>query len=146
MLNFWLIAHLLGASVWVGGHLILAIVILPKALRAKDVEVLLGFESNFEKIGMPALALQIITGLYMAHQMMPDMGMWFALDNDISILIALKLLLLFLTALVAMHARFRVIPKLSAHTLQAFSVNIILVTLLSVAFLVVGTLFRTGLG
>ncbi len=146
MLNYILIAHLLGATIWTGGHLILALVILPKALASRNVEVLLQFEEPFEKIGMPALGIQIITGLWMAYQLLPNIGSWFTLDNDLSVLIILKLLLLLLTFLVALHARFYMIPKLSADTLKAFSVNIILVTSFSVAFVIVGTLFRTGLG
>ncbi|WP_367106362.1 CopD family protein [uncultured Psychrobacter sp.] len=146
MLNYILIAHLLGATIWTGGHLILALVILPKALAARNVEVLLQFEEPFEKIGMPALGIQIITGLWMAYQLLPNIGSWFTLDNDLSVLISLKLLLLLLTFLVALHARFYMIPKLSADTLKAFSVNITLVTSFSVAFVIVGTLFRTGFG
>ncbi|WP_367108846.1 CopD family protein [uncultured Psychrobacter sp.] len=146
MLNYILIAHLLGATIWTGGHLILALVILPKALASRNVEVLLQFEEPFEKIGMPALGVQIITGLWMAYQLLPNIGSWFTLDNDLSVLISLKLLLLLLTFLVALHARFYMIPKLSADTLKAFSVNITLVTSFSVAFVIVGTLFRTGFG
>ncbi|WLP95480.1 CopD family protein [Psychrobacter sp. M13] len=145
MLNYILIAHLLGATIWTGGHLILSLVVLPKALSKHDVNVLLQFEEQFEKVGIPALVVQISTGLWMAYKLMPDIGGWFTFDNDISILIGLKLLLLLATIVVALHARFYVIPKLSAETLKAFSVNILLVTLLSVSFVVVGTLFRTGL-
>lgn len=144
MLNYILIAHLLGATIWTGGHLILALVILPKALSSGDIEVLLQFEQPFEKIGMPALGIQIITGLWMAYQLMPNIGAWLSFDNDLSVLISLKLLLLLLTIMVALHARFYRIPNLSIHTLKAFSINIILVTLLSVGFVIVGTLFRTG--
>jgi putative copper export protein len=144
MLNYILIVHLLGATIWTGGHLILALVILPKALSSRDIDVLLQFEQHFEKVGMPALAVQIITGLWMSHRLIPDISAWFTFDNDLSILISLKLLLLLATVIVALHARFRVIPTLSANTLNAFSINIILVTLLSVSFVVVGTLFRTG--
>ena len=35
-----LVLHLLGSSVWVGGHLILAITILPRALKLHDPEIL----------------------------------------------------------------------------------------------------------
>ena len=144
MFNYLLILHLLGAAIWTGGHLILALVVLPKVLSSRNSDALLQFEGQFEKIGMPALVIQIITGLWMAHRILPNVGMWFAFDNDISVLIGIKLILLLLTAVVAMHARFRVIPRLSANNLNGFAANIILVTLLSVAFVVVGTLFRTG--
>lgn len=144
MFNYLLILHLLGAAIWTGGHLILALVILPKVLSSRNLDALLQFEQQFEKIGMPALAIQIITGLWMAHNILPNVSAWFAFDNDISILIGIKLILLLMTAAVAMHARFWVIPRLSTDNLNGFAVNIILVTILSVAFVVVGTLFRTG--
>ena len=144
MFNYLLILHLLGAAIWTGGHLILALVILPKVLSSRNLDALLQFEQQFEKIGMPALAIQIITGLWMAHKILPNVDAWFAFDNDISILIGIKLILLLMTATVAMHARFWVIPRLSADNLNGFAVNIVLVTLLSVTFVVVGTLFRTG--
>ena len=144
MFNYLLILHLLGAAIWTGGHLILALVVLPKVLSSRNLDALLQFEGQFEKIGMPALAIQIITGLWMAHRILPNVGMWFAFDNDISILIGMKLILLLLTAMVAMHARFWVIPRLSTNNLNGLAINIILVTLFSVAFVVVGTLFHTG--
>ncbi|MFC6203289.1 MULTISPECIES: CopD family protein [Psychrobacter] len=145
MLNYILIAHLLGATIWTGGHLILSLAILPKVLANRDLAMLLQFEQQFEKVGLPALAVQIVTGLWMAQRIMPTFSAWFTLDNDLSILISLKLSLLLATILVALHARFWVIPTLSANTLKAFSVNIILITLLSVSLLIVGSLFRTGL-
>lgn len=145
MFNYILIIHLLGATIWTGGHLILVSVILPKAIATANIDALLQFEQQFEKVGMPALAVQIVTGLWMAYQLIPDIKAWFAFDNDLSVLISAKLLLLLLTLLVALHARFYRIPKLSVNTLKAFSANIILVTLFSVSFVIVGTLFRTGL-
>lgn len=146
MVNYILIAHLLGATIWTGGHLILSLVVLPKALKQRELTGLMAFEEQFEKIGMPALGLQIITGLWMVHRMLPDPSMWFGFDNDLSILVTLKLAILTLTALVALHARFRVIPTLTAARLNYFALHIAAVTLLSVGFVVVGSLFRTGLG
>ena len=145
MINHVLVAHLLGATVWTGGHLILAVVILPKVLKSRNIADLLAFESQFEKIGMPALILQILTGLWMAHKMLPDVRSWFAFDNDLSILISLKLLILLTTILIALHARFRVIPTLRSESLNWFAAHIFSVTALSVGFVIVGSLFRTGL-
>ncbi|WP_227430937.1 CopD family protein [Psychrobacter sp. I-STPA6b] len=144
MLNFLLIIHLLGASIWVGGHLMLALTVLPPVLIRRDVPALLAFEQRFEKIGMPALLLQIITGIWMAHRFLPNVSQWWTLNNDISKLICLKLGILTMTAIIALHARFRVIPTLSERNLNFFALHIISVTLLSVAFVVVGTIFRTG--
>ncbi len=145
MINYILVTHLLGATIWTGGHLILSLVVLPKALRDKELSGLMAFEEQFEKIGMPALIIQIITGLWMVHKMLPDPSLWFGFDNDLSVLISAKLAILTLTVLVALHARFRVIPTLSVARLNYFALHIATVTLLSVSFVVVGSLFRTGL-
>lgn len=144
MLNYILIAHLLAATIWTGGHLILSFAILPKVLASSDVDMLLQFEQQFERVGMAALAVQIATGLWMAYQLLPNIGSWFTLDNDVSILISLKLSLLLATVIVAINARFWLIPTLSATTLNRFSINIIVITVLAVGFVIVGTLFRSG--
>ena len=146
MLNYLLIAHLLAATIWTGGHLILAIGVLPKVLINRHIETLIAFESQFEKVGMPALAIQVVTGLWMAHRILPDIHSWFTLTNDISILISLKLAILLTTIIVALHARFRVIPTLQDSSLNWFAAHIFTVTALSVGFVIVGSLFRTGLG
>ncbi len=145
MINYILIAHLLGATIWTGGHLILSLVVLPKALKNQELAGLMAFEEQFEKIGMPALILQIITGLWMVYRLLPEVSLWFGFDNDLSTLITLKITLLVLTVLVALHARFRVIPTLSPAILGFFALHIVAVTLLSVSFVIVGSLFRTGL-
>ena len=48
------------------------------------------------------------------------------------------------TALIAVDARLRIIPKLSAATLPALARRISLVTLFAVGFVVVGSAFRSG--
>ncbi|TXI68546.1 MAG: hypothetical protein E6Q41_04000, partial [Cyclobacteriaceae bacterium] len=63
----WLILlHVLGAAIWVGGHLILSLGFLPQALKQRDISIILNFERHYEKIGMPALLLQVVTGVSMA--------------------------------------------------------------------------------
>lgn len=63
-----LVLHLIGATIWVGGHLILAMGILPEVLKKKDPQILLNFEKKYEKIGMPALLVMVITGIWMSVQ------------------------------------------------------------------------------
>ena len=55
MHHILLIFHLLAATIWVGGHLILSIGLLPKALKERDPEIITNFEKSYEKIGLPAL-------------------------------------------------------------------------------------------
>jgi uncharacterized membrane protein len=63
--GYLVLFHLLGACVWVGGHLILSLSVLPKALKAKNTKVITEFENSFEKIGIPALLIQVLTGVFL---------------------------------------------------------------------------------
>ena len=145
MYHYVLLAHVLGATVWTGGHLVLACTVLPRALARRDVTILLAFEAGFERVGMPALFVQIITGAWMAHTIRPDIAGWFTLSDPVSQLIALKLALLLATVVTALDARLRVIPRLSRSTLPAMARRVVFVTVLSVGFVVVGVSFRGGL-
>ena len=46
--------HLLAATVWTGGHIVLATTLLPYALKNKDLVFIKRFEHCYEKIGIPA--------------------------------------------------------------------------------------------
>ena len=139
-----LLLHILGATIWTGGHIVLCFVILPGVLKENSPEQLLKFESVYEKIGMPALIVQIATGLWMAHNLLPDVSQWFNMSNPLAHPIAAKLLLLALTFAFALDARFRVIPNLSVYNLRVMAWHIIPVTFFSILFVVVGVSFRSG--
>ena len=66
MFKWLIIIHVLGATIWVGGHLLLCLRYLPEALKKKDPEIIKAFEKKYEIIGMPSLFLQVITGVWMA--------------------------------------------------------------------------------
>lgn len=143
MYGFIVLLHTLAATVWTGGHLFLALGWLPKVLKDKDTEQLLIFERRYEKIGMPALLIQVITGLYLAHQLQPDFFAWFNLASPLSRNISLKLFLLLLTITLALIANFRIIPRLHlGQNLNIMAVLIYTVTLLSVLFVITGLNFR----
>ena len=101
------------------------------------------FEQSFERIGLPALAIQILTGLWLAHHLLGSPGNWFR-DNPIAHVVQVKLGLLALTLGLAVHARFRVIPKLSDDTLPTLAWHIRLVTLAAVLFVLAGASIRFG--
>lgn len=143
---FWLVfLHIIGATIWTGGHLILAVTILPDSLRTRSIERLQDFESRFERIGIPALLLQVITGVWLAYLRIPSVGDWFAADNPVAHTILAKLVLLLITIGLAIDARLRVIPKLDETRLTSLAWHIIPVTVISVLYVVVGVSFRTGL-
>ncbi len=139
-----IIIHTLAACVWVGGHLVLAIVILPRAWREGSTERITAFEESFEKIGIPSLLLQVITGVRLAMLMLPTSA-WFGSDNPMARIIQLKLGLLVLTILLAIHARIFIIPKLTPSHIPLLGAHIIAVTCIAVALVVVGLNVRLGL-
>ena len=139
-----LFLHLLGATLWTGGHLILALAILPGAIRKKEPKLILEFESGYEKIGMSALVVLVITGFLLAHRLIPDITQWFSANDEISRLIMVKITLLVLTLVLAAHARLRIIPRLGVNNLNLLAGHIIAVTILSVLFVAAGLGFRTG--
>lgn len=135
--------HILGASVWAGGHLVLAVAILPSALHAQRAATVSEFERNFERVGLPTLALQIITGLWLAHHLLGGPGNSFD-DNPVAHVVQVKLGLLATLGL-AVHARLRVIPKLTDDTLTTLAWHIRLVTIAAVLFVLAGASIRLGL-
>ena len=136
--------HLLGATVWVGGHLVLSLSVLPRALRARDPAIIREFESGFERLGIPALVMQILTGLWLAYRWAPHVASWFSPSTPQARLVLVKLVLLGATVALAVHARLRVVPQLDAATLRFLAYHVVAVTLLGVALLVAGVAIRTG--
>jgi len=139
-----LLLHVLGATIWTGGHLVLAIAILPRVLRERSPGRLLEFESAYERVGIPALVVQVATGLWLAHRTVPELSRWLAFDDPVASLVGVKLLLLATTVAFALDARLRILPRLSERNLVALAWHIVPVTLVSVLFVVVGVSFRTG--
>ncbi|KAB2965057.1 MAG: copper resistance protein CopD [Thermoanaerobaculia bacterium] len=144
MYGAMLLLHILAATIWTGGHLVLAIAILPRVLRERSPARLLEFESAYERVGIPALVVQVATGLWLAHRMVPEFSRWFAFGDPVATLVGVKLLLLAATVAFALDARLRLIPELSEKNLTALAWHIVPVTLVSVLFVVVGVSFRTG--
>jgi len=57
MITTAIVLHVLAATIWTGGHIVLATTVLPKILKTKNIDKLLEFEMGYEKVGMPALPL-----------------------------------------------------------------------------------------
>ena len=139
----WLvIVHALAATVWTGGHLVLDLGVLPQALRQRRAQLIRSFEETFEPLGLTALAIQVLTGLWMASIYLPGFAGLFDPANPIGMLVGTKLLLLVATAALALHARLRLIPNLSDANLIGLAWHIRAITALAIAFVVVGGLIR----
>lgn len=139
-----LILHILAATIWTGGHLILSFRFLPEALKHGRLDALQDFETRFERIGIPALLIQVITGFWLAYRHIPSLTGWFRFDSVSSTHIACKLLFLLLTVGFALHARLRLVPQLQHGRIRALAFHIIAVTTLSVLFVLFGIGLRTG--
>lgn len=135
--------HILGATIWAGGHLVLGLSILPSALKQKDASIILGFEKKFERVGLPALGTQLLTGLWLAYHLLGTPDKWFV-NEPTAHLVQAKLLFLFLTIALAISARLFVIPKLTNDTLKVLAYHIAFVTTLAVLFVLAGASIRLG--
>jgi putative copper export protein len=79
------ILHTLGATVWTGGHLVLAVTVLPQALKNRDPDRIHQFEEHFEGFGLIALLIQVITGLWLTWIYFPGFQNFWAFDSFLSI-------------------------------------------------------------
>ncbi len=144
MFKVLVLLHTLSATIWTGGHLILAIMVLPKALRNKDPDLVENFEENFETLGLISLGIQIITGLGLTWVYFPHFqGLWSG-DSFLSRYILIKLGLLLLTVILAIHARLFIIPHLSTETMNSLAWHIVGITSIGVLFVVFGVGIRVG--
>ena len=132
--------HIISATIWAGGHLVLTLGFLPKAIKKNDISIVEQFESKYERIGIPSLLILVITGVYMTTVYTSNF-----FDFDFSIHhnrhVYYKFILLFLTIILAIHARFVLIPQ---KKLKPLAYHIVLVTTISVLFVFVGFSVRSG--
>jgi putative copper export protein len=138
------IVHALAATVWTGGHLVLDLGVLPQALREQSAQRIRAFEEMFEPLGLSALAIQVITGTWMAWIYLPGFDGLFRPANPIGMLVGVKLMLLAATVALAIHARLQLIPRLTDDNLAGLAWHIRAITALAIAFVVVGALIRLG--
>ena len=139
-----LILHIIGATIWVGGHLVLSLAILPGALRSRNTIIVREFQARYERIGIPSLAIQAVTGLLLAYFWTRTFDAFLPPSSPQARLIVMKLILLLATIAIALHARLRIIPTLREETLNTLAYHAFAVTALGLALLVVGVGIRTG--
>lgn len=139
-----LIIHLLAATIWVGGHLILLLRYVPKAIKTKSLEELSVFRKNFELVGMPSLFILIITGIIMAYDYNVTIEKWFLFENAIEKIVSIKLILLFISLTLAFITIKFVLPSIDKLSPFLLYFIIFLVTTIGVTMLILGSLVRMG--
>lgn len=139
-----LILHLLAATIWVGGHLLLLLRFVPKAIKSKSLEELSAFRKNYEPVGMPSLFILIITGILMAYDYNITFEKWFLFENSIEKIVSIKLILLFISLTLAFITLKFVLPSINKISPFILYCIIFLVTTIAVTMLVLGSLVRIG--
>jgi putative copper export protein len=139
-----LIIHLLAASIWVGGHLFLVLRILPATIQQNDISILSSFRAKFSKIGMPSLFVLFVTGVLMAYYYDVTVTKWFSFSSPIEKIVSTKLLLLFISLIIAIHTQKFVFPKLTSESMLLAVIEITLVTIIGATMLILGSLVRIG--
>ena len=139
-----ILLHVIGASVWLGGHLILLLGFVPRALRQNDPEIIRKFEEVYERIGIPALLLQIVTGVWMSEKYLGNLTDAFLFQSPMERYIAWKIILIAVTVILALHARLRIIPKLQSSNLRYLVVHITGITVIALFMAFLGTGIRVG--
>lgn len=119
----------------------LAVSILPIALKEKKSSLILDFEKRYEKLGFLALASQIVSGLWLAWYLLGTPSHWFV-SSPVTHALWVKFTLLALTGGLAVNARTRVIPHLNDNNISKLAVRIRLVTLTAVLFVLAGVTIR----
>jgi putative copper export protein len=139
-----IVLHLIGAAIWVGGHLVLTLAIFPEALRSHNASIVRQFDARFERIGIPALALQVITGLFLVARWIPNAQSLISPATPQAWSIDIKLALLLATVIIAAHARLRIVPVLDESNLRILAYHAYAVTLIGIGMLIMGVVIRTG--
>ena len=134
----------MAATVWVGGHLFLSIRYLPEALQKKDASILVNFKDKFEPVGLPSLVILLVTGIAMAYHYDVTVTHWFSFSNSIEKVVSTKLILLFISVGMAINAQLFVFPKVKSENLRPVAFQIITITIIGVAMLVLGSMVRIG--
>ena len=133
--------HVLAATVWVGGHLIIALSYLPEAVRRGNIGIFLEFEKRYgAKLGVPSLLVAGITGLAMAHSYTG----WFSATWPIGIKIVLFAVIV-LNMVIARRELHKSIGTSSNPSLMRLAVHIVIVTAASILLVIMGWTLRMGI-
>jgi putative copper export protein len=154
-------AHLIAASIWVGGSIFIGIVLAPLLKTISDsmegrLSIMIRVGRKFNKIGIPSLIALIITGIYNSASFIIKPELIFSTNYGIILLIKIMLVVILIVTF-AVHVRLirseveRKIEskQLSGELLQNLRSKIImlgrLTVILSLAILLMAALLHSGI-
>ena len=133
--------HVIAATIWVGGHIILLISLVPDAVKRRDMSLVAEFEKRYGMVlGLPSLLIAGATGIAMAHRYHG----WFSESWPIGAKIALFTALI-LIILLGRHELHRLRGKEVGEDSRRFAIHVLLVTAVSLMLVVMGWHLRFGL-
>lgn len=153
-------AHLVAASIWVGGSIFIGIVLAPLLKTISDsvegrLSIMIRVGRKFNTIGVPSLIILIITGIYNSVGVIVKPSL--ILSTSYGIILLIKVILVILLIIIfAIHVRLirteverKIESKnLSGDHLQKLRSKIImlgrLTVILSLAILLMAALLRSG--
>ncbi len=144
MLKISIVLHVLAATIWAGGHLALVFMYLIPAFKSKSLKEVLAFEDKYEKIGIPALLILVITGLYQSYKFIPNLSKWFDFSNHYSAHFSAKIIMILMIFSLALDMKQRVLKKTNINFYD-FVIHVFMVTTLSVLLVIVGLSIRLGI-
>lgn len=154
-------AHLVSASIWVGGSIFIGIVLAPLLKTISDsvegrLSIMIRVGRKFNKIAMPSLAILIATGLYNSTGYIAKPALF--LSTSYGIVLTIKIILVIILIVVfAIHVRLIrshtqkniETGQLSSQLLQKLRSKIILLgrltVIISVTILLMAALLHSGI-
>ena len=153
-------AHLIAASIWVGGSIFIGIVLAPLLKTISDsiegrLSIMIRVGRKFNKIGVPSLIVLIVTGIYNSTGFIVNPSMILSTIYGVVLLVKIILVILLIITF-AVHVRLirteveRKIEskQLSGEFLQKLRSKIImlgrLTVILSLAILLMAALLHSG--
>jgi putative copper export protein len=154
-------AHLIAASIWVGGSIFIGIVLAPLLKTISDsiegrLSIMIRVGRKFNKIGIPSLIVLIVTGIYNSAGFIVNPSMILSTSYGVVLLVKIILVILLIITF-AVHVRLirteveRKIEskQLSGEFLQELRSKIImlgrLTVILSLAILLMAALLHSGI-
>jgi len=138
------IVHILGAATLVGTNLVMMLSVIPKAKKAGDVGVIKGYLAGVGQMGVHALAVQLITGLWLASPQFKGISAAFQMKEVFATHVVVKIAIMIVMTVLVVVLRRKIAPKLSMETLGGFTATVGLITILGIFMVALGVGLRTG--
>jgi hypothetical protein len=138
------ILHILGAATLVGTNLVLMLSVIPKAKKAGDINIIKGYLTGVGQMGVHALAVQLITGLWLAAPMFKGISAAFQMKDVFMTHVAAKIVIMVVITVLVIVMRRKIAPKLSMETLGGFTATVGIITVLGIFMVALGVGLRTG--